>query len=320
MPDQVGWILRKLMTSTTVDTEYKLNEDKSTFTKVFGALNRNDATKHTFSARWPLIWRGRQNIQCPRKESSSQREAFQAKRRSAGQTSFGLFYLWPPSGGKASGDKWGKPCAGNEVTYLNQSESLLIIWRYADNGEIAAIIKHKVEDGKMSVILECGDIVCNSTYVKMWRKKVRSSHIVELWYFDCVSLFSDWGFLWNVWGRELQWEWKLAKEVQATRRELRTVCRNSWTGTWGRCCATHWEIFARCSCIWTTKIWCPCWPCANSGLQWLSDLSCGPSSGRWPPTSCETTIPASGSWSASTTSPKKSSPTCSAYTGGQLWL
>ena len=39
--------------------------------------------------------------------------------------------------------------------------------RYADNGEIAAIIKHKVEDGKMRVILECGDIVCNSTYVKM---------------------------------------------------------------------------------------------------------------------------------------------------------
>ena len=34
---QVGWILRKLMTSTTVDTEYKLNEDKSTFTKVFGS-------------------------------------------------------------------------------------------------------------------------------------------------------------------------------------------------------------------------------------------------------------------------------------------
>ena len=50
-PNQVGWILRKLMTSTTVDTEYKLNEDKSTFTKVFGALNRNDVTKHTFSAR-----------------------------------------------------------------------------------------------------------------------------------------------------------------------------------------------------------------------------------------------------------------------------
>ena len=39
--------------------------------------------------------------------------------------------------------------------------------RYADNGEIAAVIKHKVEDGKMSVILECGDIVCNSTYVKI---------------------------------------------------------------------------------------------------------------------------------------------------------
>ena len=40
-------------------------------------------------------------------------------------------------------------------------------FRYADSGDIAAIIKHKVEDGKMSVTLECGDIVCNSTYVKI---------------------------------------------------------------------------------------------------------------------------------------------------------
>lgn len=45
--------------------------------------------------------------------------------------------------------------------------SISLIRRYADDGEIAAVIKHKVEDGKMSVILECGDIVCNSTYVKM---------------------------------------------------------------------------------------------------------------------------------------------------------
>ena len=43
---QVGWFLRKLMTSTTVDTEYKLNEDKSTFTKVFGALHINN-TMHS---------------------------------------------------------------------------------------------------------------------------------------------------------------------------------------------------------------------------------------------------------------------------------
>ena len=40
-------------------------------------------------------------------------------------------------------------------------------FRYADSGEVAAIIKHRVEDGKMSVTLECGDIVCNSTYVKI---------------------------------------------------------------------------------------------------------------------------------------------------------
>ena len=54
---QVGWFLRKLMTSTTVDTEYKLNEDKSTFTKVFGAAQcvhcsaHGNIVKHTFSAR-----------------------------------------------------------------------------------------------------------------------------------------------------------------------------------------------------------------------------------------------------------------------------
>ena len=36
---EVGWFLRKLMTSTTVDTEYKLNEDKTTFTKVYMMVN-----------------------------------------------------------------------------------------------------------------------------------------------------------------------------------------------------------------------------------------------------------------------------------------
>ena len=85
--------------------------------------------------------------------------------------------LWSLSllpGGKAYGDKWGKRCAGNEVLFKNPSwlyDFSLYVQRYADNGEIAAIIKHKVEDGKMSVILECGDIVCNSTYVKIWWKK-----------------------------------------------------------------------------------------------------------------------------------------------------
>ena len=90
--NQVGWFLRKLMTSTTVDTEYKLNEDRSTFTKVVPGWNL--VWQLTFDARWPLIWRGQQNIQCPRKESSSQREVFQAEKRFAAQMNFGFYELW----------------------------------------------------------------------------------------------------------------------------------------------------------------------------------------------------------------------------------
>ena len=73
------------------------------------------------------------------------------------------------AGGQAYGDKWGKCCSRNEVKIDldHMSSHHYTISRYADNGEIAAIIKHKVEDGKMNVILECGDIVCNSTYVKI---------------------------------------------------------------------------------------------------------------------------------------------------------
>ena len=37
----------------------------------------------TFFNRWPRIFRGQQNIQCPHKESSSQRKAFRAKKKYA---------------------------------------------------------------------------------------------------------------------------------------------------------------------------------------------------------------------------------------------
>ena len=127
---------------------------------------------HTFSDRLPQIFRDRQNIQCPRKENSSQRKASQAKMRcshccstfNSKQLSLANLLL----GGKTYGNKWWKCCARNEVCHFK------LIWitshacfRYADSGEVAAIIKHRVEDGKMSVTLECGDIVCNSTYVKI---------------------------------------------------------------------------------------------------------------------------------------------------------
>merc|ERR1711936_192826 len=47
---QVGWFLRKLMTSTTVDTEYKLNEDKSTFTKEESLWQRRGGK--TYGDKW----------------------------------------------------------------------------------------------------------------------------------------------------------------------------------------------------------------------------------------------------------------------------
>ena len=115
-------------------------------------------------------------------------------------------------------------------------------------------------------------------------KVVRSSQIVKLWYVYCVSLFSDWDFLWNVWGRDLWWKCpsQFAKEAQATRRESCTVCWNSWTGSYHEVDALQCdsEILSRCSSFWITKTWWPCWRCANSGRQWQSGPSCGPSSGQ----------------------------------------
>ena len=38
--------------------------------------------------------------------------------------------------------------------------------RYNDSGDMAAVIKHKVEDGKLLVDMKCKDIICRSVYVK----------------------------------------------------------------------------------------------------------------------------------------------------------
>ena len=50
------------MTSTTVDTEYKLNEDKTTFTKVYMMVNsqRRLASENLLSHCWE--WFGVYNI------------------------------------------------------------------------------------------------------------------------------------------------------------------------------------------------------------------------------------------------------------------
>ena len=39
--------------------------------------------------------------------------------------------------------------------------------RYNDSGEMAAVIKHKVEDGKLIVDMKCKDINCRSVYVRI---------------------------------------------------------------------------------------------------------------------------------------------------------
>ena len=38
---EVGWFLRKLMTSTTADVEYKLSPDSGTFTKITSSMGRS---------------------------------------------------------------------------------------------------------------------------------------------------------------------------------------------------------------------------------------------------------------------------------------
>jgi len=38
--------------------------------------------------------------------------------------------------------------------------------RYADSGEMAATIKHRVEDGKLKIDMTCKNITCTSVYVK----------------------------------------------------------------------------------------------------------------------------------------------------------
>ena len=114
---EVGWFLRKLMTSSVADVEYKLSADRGTFTKITSTYG---GTSH-----YPMPTEGEF---CPKKTLSGRVEVGR---------------IFSSSGG-----------------------NLIQEMRFADSDEIAAVIKHKVEDGKLLVDMQCRDILCRAIYVK----------------------------------------------------------------------------------------------------------------------------------------------------------
>ena len=42
----------------------------------------------------------------------------------------------------------------------------MAVARFSDTGDVAAVVSHRVEEDRLAVALHCGDIVCNSTYVR----------------------------------------------------------------------------------------------------------------------------------------------------------
>ncbi|XP_023332708.1 fatty acid-binding protein homolog 9 isoform X2 [Eurytemora carolleeae] len=113
----VGWFLRTLMTKSSADVEYKLSDDKGTFTKITKSL--------LHSSEYPMPTQGEF---CPLKTLSGKKE-FGRLQETSGQ---------------------------NVILEMN----------YVDSGDPAALVKHKVVDGKLLVSLHCKDIVCNSIYAK----------------------------------------------------------------------------------------------------------------------------------------------------------
>jgi len=114
---QVGWFLRKMMTSASAGVEYSLSEDAATFTKITTSMGR--------SSTYPMPTVGE----------------FTPKRTLSGKEEVGRIF-------ETSG--------GNMIQEM----------AYGDTGEIAATIKHRVEDGKLKVDMTCKDITCTSVYVK----------------------------------------------------------------------------------------------------------------------------------------------------------
>ena len=114
---QVGWFLRKLMTSSVADVEYQLTPDRGTFTKV--------TSTYGGTSKYPMPTDGEF---CPKKTLSGKPEVGR---------------IFETSG-------------GNMVQEMS----------YADTGDMAAVLKHKVEDGKLLIDMQCQDIKCRAVYVK----------------------------------------------------------------------------------------------------------------------------------------------------------
>jgi len=114
---EVGWFLKKLMTSSTADVEYTLSPDRGTFTKITSTYG---GTSH-----YPMPTEGEF---CPKKTLSGKQE-------------IGRIF---------------ETSSGNLVQQMS----------FADTGDIAAVLKHKVEDGKLLVDMQCKDIKCRAIYVK----------------------------------------------------------------------------------------------------------------------------------------------------------
>jgi len=115
---QVGWFLRKLMTSSVADVEYSLSQDANTFTKVTSSMGRS--TTYNMPTEGEFL---------PAKTLSGKEEV-------------GRIF---------------------ETSGANMVQEM----RYNDSGEMAAVIKHKVEDGKLIVDMKCKDINCRSVYVRI---------------------------------------------------------------------------------------------------------------------------------------------------------
>ena len=116
---EVGWFLRKLMTTTQADIEYKLSPCQGTFTKVTSAsLGRTTVYDMPTEGEF-----------CPAKTLSGRPE---------------IGRIFETSGGNLV----------QEMTFQ-------------ETGDTAATIKHKLEDGKLIIDMQCRDITCRSVYTKL---------------------------------------------------------------------------------------------------------------------------------------------------------
>jgi len=115
---QVGWFLRKLMTTTSHNMEYSLSPDAGTLTKVTSSMGRSTVYDMPTEGEF-----------CPAKTLS-------------GKPEFGRIF-------ETSG--------GNMIQEM----------RFVDSGDMAAVVKHKVEDNKLIIDMQCKDITCRTVYSRI---------------------------------------------------------------------------------------------------------------------------------------------------------